>query len=105
MLVSTVYRVLTPPAYAGTYAYGRTPIEPRRRRRNGQPGIRHAPMAEWAVTLHDHLPAYIPWEHYVRNRERLRQNRTSSASRTSNPVSRGPAPGSVPWSWTRPSVS
>jgi DNA invertase Pin-like site-specific DNA recombinase len=45
MLVSTVYRVLTHPAYAGTYAYGRTPIEPKRRRRNGQPGIRHAPGA------------------------------------------------------------
>jgi hypothetical protein len=30
MLVSTVYRVLTHPAYAGTYAYGRTPIEPKR---------------------------------------------------------------------------
>jgi hypothetical protein len=52
MPASTVYRVLTHPAYAGTYAYGRTPIEPKRRRRNGQPGIRHAPMAEWAANLH-----------------------------------------------------
>ena len=42
--VSTVYRILAHPAYAGTYAYGRTPIEPKRRRRNGQPGIRRAPM-------------------------------------------------------------
>ena len=67
--VSTVYRILTHPAYAGTYAYGRTPIEPKRRRRNGQPGIRHAPMAEWAVTLHDRLPAYITWEQYLRNTE------------------------------------
>ena len=80
-LVSTVYRILSHPGYAGTYAYGRTPIEPKRRRRNGQPGIRHAPMAEWAVTLHDHLPAYITWEHYLRNRERLRQNRTTSTTR------------------------
>jgi DNA invertase Pin-like site-specific DNA recombinase len=60
-LVSTVYRILAHPGYAGTYAYGRTPIEPKRRRRNGQPSIRHAPMAEWAVTLHDCLPAYITW--------------------------------------------
>ena len=65
--VTTVYRILTHPAYAGTYAYGRTPIEPRRRRRNGDPGIRRAPMAEWMVTLHDHLPAYITWDRYLRN--------------------------------------
>jgi DNA invertase Pin-like site-specific DNA recombinase len=81
MLVSTVYRVLTHPAYAGTYAYGRTPIEPKRRRRNGQPGIRHASMAEWAVILHDRLPAYITWEQFLRNTERLRQNRTTATTR------------------------
>jgi DNA invertase Pin-like site-specific DNA recombinase len=80
-LVSTVYRILTHPGYAGTYAYGRTPIEPKRRRRNGQPGIRHAPMAEWAVTLHDRLPAYITWEEYLCNTERLRQNRTTATTR------------------------
>jgi DNA invertase Pin-like site-specific DNA recombinase len=79
-LVSTVYRILTHPAYAGTYAYGRTPIEPRRRRRNGQPGIRRAPMAEWAVTLHDRLPAYITWRQYLRNTERIRQNRTTAST-------------------------
>jgi DNA invertase Pin-like site-specific DNA recombinase len=81
VLASTIHRVLTHPAYAGTYAYGRTPIEPKRRRRNGQPGIRHAPMAEWAVTLHDRLPAYITWEKYLRNTERLRQNRTTATTR------------------------
>ena len=79
--VSTVYRILTHPAYAGTYAYGRTPVDPKRRRRNGQPSIRHAPMAEWAVTLHDRLPAYITWEQYLRNTERLRQNRTTATTR------------------------
>ncbi len=79
--VSTVYRILAHPAYAGTYAYGRTPVDPKRRRRNGQPSIRHAPMAEWAVTLHDCLPAYITWEQYVRNRDRLRQNRTTATTR------------------------
>jgi hypothetical protein len=60
--VNTVYRILTHPAYAGTYAYGRTPIEPKRRCRHGQPGIRRAPMAEWDVTLQDRLPANITWK-------------------------------------------
>jgi hypothetical protein len=40
-------------------------------------------MAEWAVTLHDCLPAFITWEHYLRNMERLRQNRTISTTRGS----------------------
>lgn len=79
--VSTVYRVLAHPAYAGTYAYGRTPIEPKRRRKNGQPSIRHAPMAEWAVILHDRVPAYISWEQYLRNTKRLSQNRTTATTR------------------------
>ena len=37
--------------------------------------------AEWAVTLHDRLPAYITWQQYLRNTERLRQNRTSATTR------------------------
>ncbi len=80
-LASTVYRMLAHPAYAGTYAYGRPPIEPRRRRRNGQPGIRRAQMAEWAVTLPDRLPAYITWERFLRNTEQLRQNRTTATTK------------------------
>src|SRR5262245_51714418 len=32
------------------------------------------PVEEWQVLVQDVYPAYIPWEHYVRNRERLRQN-------------------------------
>jgi DNA invertase Pin-like site-specific DNA recombinase len=79
--VSTVYRILANPVYAGTYAYGRTPVEPKRRRPNGQPGIRHAPMAEWKVTLHDRLPAYITWEQYLLNTTRLRQNRTTATTK------------------------
>ena len=73
--------MLSHPAYAGTYAYGRTPIEPRRRRRNGQPGIRRAPIADWAVTLPDRLPAYITWERFLRNTEQLRQNRTTATTK------------------------
>ena len=80
--LSTVYRVLTHPGYAGTYAYGRTPIEPKRRRRDGQPGIRHAPMAEWAVTLHDRLPAYITWDQYLCNTKRLRRVASTGSPRS-----------------------
>jgi DNA invertase Pin-like site-specific DNA recombinase len=79
--LSTLYRILRHPVYAGTYAFGRAPVDPKRRRRDGQPCVRHPPMGEWTVTLHDRLPAYITWEQYLRNGEVLRQNRSASSTR------------------------
>jgi DNA invertase Pin-like site-specific DNA recombinase len=80
--LSTVYRMLRHPAYAGTYAFGRFPIDPKRRRRDGQtPCVRHAPPGEWAVTIPDCLPAYITWDQFQRNAERLRQNRCTATTR------------------------
>jgi len=72
--LSTVYRMLHHPAYAGTYAFGRFPIDPKRTGPSGRAAVRHVPPGEWAVTLHDRLPAYITWEQYQRNTERLRRN-------------------------------
>jgi DNA invertase Pin-like site-specific DNA recombinase len=73
--LSTVFRMLKNPAYAGTYAFGQFPVNPKRRRRNGQtPCVRHVSRSEWSVTLHDKLPAYITWDQYLQNCERLRQN-------------------------------
>ena len=78
---STVLRMLHHPVYAGTYAFGRCPIDPKRRRRDGQtPCVRIAPMEEWQVIRHDQVPAYITWEQYLRNVERLRRNRTTAAT-------------------------
>jgi hypothetical protein len=37
-------------------------------------------MAEWKVLRRDQLPAYITWERFVENQERMRQNRTLAAS-------------------------
>jgi hypothetical protein len=33
------------------------------------------PPAESPVLLHDRLPAYISWDQYLANQERLKQNR------------------------------
>lgn len=68
----TLYQMLRHPMYAGAYAYGRF-------RRQRAPGKMHAaakllPMDQWKVLLRDRLPAYITWEQYLANRERLRQN-------------------------------
>src|SRR5262249_55549034 len=79
--LSTVFRMLRNPTYAGTYAFGQRPVDPKRRRRDGQtPCTRVAPMDEWLVLKHDQVPAYITWEQHLRNREQLRNNRCTAAT-------------------------
>jgi hypothetical protein len=34
------------------------------------------PPEQWEVLIQDHLPAYITWEHYLKNQERIKQNQT-----------------------------
>ena len=68
-------RLLTNPAYAGAYVYGRWryPGE-RRSARTGKALARRQPLADWPVAIRDHHPPYLPWEEFVRNREQLRAN-------------------------------
>jgi DNA invertase Pin-like site-specific DNA recombinase len=63
------------PIYAGAYAYGRRLHVPlsasgSKAKRSGT----WVPMAEWKVLLKDQLPAYISWEQFLANQERLRHN-------------------------------
>jgi DNA invertase Pin-like site-specific DNA recombinase len=75
--LQTIYKILHHPFYAGTYAYGRCALDPKRKRPGHRgTGRRWLPMDQWKVVLHDRVPAYITWEHYLRNQERLRQNRS-----------------------------
>lgn len=73
----TLYAMLRHPMYAGAYAFGR-----RRRRPVGasaggpaQPTLRLLPQAEWQVLLRDRVPAYITWERYEANGQRLHDHR------------------------------
>jgi hypothetical protein len=70
-----LYNILNHPIYAGAYAYGRRRVDAQRQQsgksRRGQMTV---PMEEWLVLRRDHLPAYITWEQYLANRERLQQN-------------------------------
>jgi DNA invertase Pin-like site-specific DNA recombinase len=71
----TLCQLLHHPIYAGAYAYGRRPCDPKAKyatKKNR--GKLWKPMAEWKVLIHDRLPAYITWDRYLRNQERLRQN-------------------------------
>jgi len=72
---STITNVLHNPTYAGSYAFGRFQTDPRRRA-SGTQGRFLAPIEDWKVLIHDKVPAYITWEHYLGNVERLKENRS-----------------------------
>jgi DNA invertase Pin-like site-specific DNA recombinase len=62
--VAAVVTILRNPAYAGTFVYGKTCLQPR-------PGgarahQRRQPQADWKVMVHDRYPAYITWETFTR---------------------------------------
>ena len=71
------------PAYAGAYTWGRRAYDPRRKvpGYRGRGRVEREPH-ECAVFLPDNHPAYITWEQYQSNLQRLRRQRM-----------RGPLPG------------
>jgi hypothetical protein len=78
-----VSRMLHHPIYTGAYSFGRRRVDRKRTtviagRR--QLKMREVPMAEWMVLQRDRLPAYITWEHYLANQERLLRNRSRPGS-------------------------
>jgi DNA invertase Pin-like site-specific DNA recombinase len=72
----TLQQMLTHPAYAGAYVYGRRQLDPSRHV-PGRPATGRVwrPREEWHVLLRDRLPAYITWQRYEENVGRLRSNR------------------------------
>jgi DNA invertase Pin-like site-specific DNA recombinase len=73
--LSTVIRILQNPAYAGAYVFGRWDYSSdRRSMKSGKRLPRLRPMAQWPVHIDAHHPAYLPWEEFVSNQARLRQN-------------------------------
>jgi DNA invertase Pin-like site-specific DNA recombinase/predicted DNA-binding transcriptional regulator AlpA len=72
---TAIYHVLTNPAYAGAYAYGKSRHETvldaagRRRKRT-----RKLPRSQWAVLIPDHHAGFIDWETYEANRARIAAN-------------------------------
>jgi DNA invertase Pin-like site-specific DNA recombinase len=85
---TTLSNLLHHPIYAGAYAYGRRPMDPRRQ----QPGCpatgrRVATPEECAVLLQDRLPAYISWAQFERNQAQLAANQTAHLG----PVRAGPS--------------
>ena len=72
--LSMIFRVLHHPWYAGAYAYGRHATERKAVGGVVRADVRTLPQSQWKVLKKDVLPAYITWEQYQANQERLRQN-------------------------------
>ena len=72
----TLSRILRHPYYAGCYAYGFTRRDPRRKK-PGRPasGTVQVERLKWDVMLPGTVPAYITWERYLANQQRLAANR------------------------------
>jgi DNA invertase Pin-like site-specific DNA recombinase/predicted DNA-binding transcriptional regulator AlpA/biotin operon repressor len=70
-----VHDLLTNPAYAGAFVFGRTRTE-KRVDANGRviTSVRLLPRQQWAVLIPDHHPGYISWTQYEANTARLRIN-------------------------------
>ncbi|MBE3111335.1 MAG: recombinase family protein [Acidobacteria bacterium] len=74
--------LLSNPAYAGSYVFGRYQsqrfLDP-----EGTIRVRlvERPRSEWPVLIQDHHPAYISWETFLANEQRLAANYTRSGAR------------------------
>ena len=70
-----VHDFLTNPAYAGTFAFGKTRQE---KRIDADAQIRvktiELPVEQWSVCLPEHHPGYVSWDEYLATRARLRGN-------------------------------
>ena len=74
-IYNTLLKMLTNPAYAGAYAFGKTQsrvrvVEGRARKTAGH----RKPQPEWIVLIRDHHPGYISWEQYERNQALIASN-------------------------------
>ena len=72
----TLNKILRHPYYAGCYAFGFTRRDPRRMK-PGRPGTGTVQVQrlKWEVMIRDAVPAYITWDRYLTNQERLAANR------------------------------
>ena len=70
-----VHHLLTNPAYAGAFVFGRQRVV-KRVDEHGQVRVGRVdvPVEEWSVCLLDHHPGYVSWDEYLATRERLRAN-------------------------------
>lgn len=67
-----LYEILTIPTYSGTFVYGR------RQSQRGTLTRARKSHDEWAYVHHNIYPAYLTWEEYLANQEKLKTNSSIS---------------------------
>ena len=77
---NTLYEILTIPTYSGTFVYGR-----RQSQRGTLTRVRKS-HDEWDYIHHVIYPAYITWEEYLANQDKLRANRPVVTPNSLRPV-------------------
>src|SRR6202140_4090600 len=87
-----IHQVLSNPAYAGAYAYGRT----RRETKLDGSGVpqkcmRHLPQSEWQVLIKEHHEGYIDWRTFEANQVRLAGNTRPGPHKAGGAVREGSA--------------
>ena len=75
--ITAVQDILTNPAYAGAFVYGRQQNDPTRRtaKHSATPRVKRMRDA-WIYVRHDAYPAYISWDQYLANQARIEANGT-----------------------------
>jgi DNA invertase Pin-like site-specific DNA recombinase len=77
----TLQGLLRHPGYAGAYRFGHRPVDPRKRQ-PGRPatGKQIRRPEDCLVLIRDRLPAYITWDRFEANQQRLADNRNSRST-------------------------
>jgi len=86
-----VHGILTNPAYAGAFAYGRSRVERDGAARGHKRQLRRLEPEEWRVLIKDHHESYISFEQYQANTARLRSNGPVPAGGASKAAREGSA--------------
>lgn len=79
------------PAYAGVYVYGRKPMKKVISDGQIRERPKRLPVDEWPVRIDAAHPAYISWETFVSNEQRLRENTPKMHGATPGAPKNGPA--------------
>jgi len=80
------------PLYTGTYVFGRTKVV-KELDENGNHKSRQIrqDMEDWDVIIHDHHPAYISWDQYLKTQKQIEKNTSPPKSQTSQVAREGSA--------------
>jgi DNA invertase Pin-like site-specific DNA recombinase len=87
---AAVYEILTNPAYAGAFVFGRTG-RPSEQLPGTSGRAARRPMPEWTAIHRGAYPAYLSWDQFVTNQQRLADNASNFQRQRRGAPRAGPA--------------